>query len=51
MSEMSDLPEGDALTFESGIKIVDEGYVKKIIQYLKTRVLERSHANYIKCYS
>lgn len=39
------------ITFESGIKIVDEEYVQGIIKYLKTKQLDKSHKNYIKCYS
>lgn len=48
---MTDLLESGELSFEKGIKIVDESYVKNIIDYLKTRVLKGSHATYIKCYT
>lgn len=47
---MSDIFDGP-ITLENGIKIVDEEYVQGIIRYLKTKQLDKSHKNYIKCYS
>ena len=47
---MSDLVDGE-ITFEKGIKVVDEDYVKGIIRYLKTGFIDKTHKNYIKCYT
>ena len=47
---MSDDLDGP-ISLENGLKIVDEVYVQNIIRYLKTKQLDKSHKNYIKCYS
>jgi len=47
MSEVLDGP----LTYEAGIKLVDEQYIQGIRKYLKTGQLDKSHKNYIQCYS
>ncbi len=39
------------MTLEQGIKIVDTDYVQRIINYLDSKVLQKSAANHIKCYS
>lgn len=39
------------VTLEQGVEIVDKQYVQGIITYLKTKVLKKSHTNYITCYS
>lgn len=39
------------VTLEQGIEIVDRDYVKGVVNYLKTKKLDQSHRNYIKCYS
>ena len=39
------------IDLDKGLKIVHDDYVLKIIEYLKTKKLDQSHKNYIKCYS
>lgn len=41
----------EAVDLDTGLKIVHDDYVLKIIDYLKTGKLDQSHKNYIKCYS
>ena len=48
---MSDNQIDDNMTLEQGISIVDKDYVQRIINYLHSKVLEKSAANHIKCYS
>ena len=41
----------DKVDLNTGLSIVHQDYVMKIIDYLKTKKLDQSHKNYIKCYS
>ena len=43
--------DGQPVTLEVGLKIVDQDYVQKVIKYLQTKQLDSTHKNYIKCYS
>ena len=43
--------EDEKIDLATGLNMVHEDYVVKIIEYLKTRKLNQSHKNYIKSYS
>ena len=45
------MSEEGKMELDTGLKMVHEDYVVKIIEYLKTRKLNQSHKNYIKSYS
>ena len=47
---MSDKMEGP-VNFETGIQVVHNDYVMRVIHYLETGKMVQSHSNYIKCYS
>jgi hypothetical protein len=47
---MSDKLDGP-VSLETGLDIVHNDYVMRVIQYLETKQMVQSHSNYIKCYS
>jgi hypothetical protein len=43
--------DGESVTLEEGIQIIDKNYVDNVIDYLETGVLKKSNHEYIKCYT
>ncbi len=39
------------VSLETGLSIVHNDYVMRVVNYLESKELEQSHKNYIKCYS
>jgi len=43
--------EETPVDLKQGIKMLDDSYVKRVINYLESGALEQSHKDFIKCYT